>query len=71
MQMNDSKDYMHGHFAEVAASCNEIRTTDVEPILYIKKKLKHKKAIHALDIGCGGGRYCLRLFQHLPRLHLA
>ena len=61
---------MHGHFAEVAASYNEIRTTDVEPILYIKEKLKHKKAIHAVDIGCGGGRYCLLLFQHLPGLHL-
>ena len=68
--MNNSKDCMHGHFVEVAASYNEIRTTDVEPILYIKDKLKHKKSIHAVDIGCGGGRYCLLLFQHLPRLHL-
>lgn len=61
---------MYGHFSEVAGSYNEIRTTDLEPILYIKDTLRGHGSIRALDVGCGGGRYSLLLFQQLPRLHL-
>ncbi|MFQ5994864.1 MAG: class I SAM-dependent methyltransferase [Acidiferrobacterales bacterium] len=62
--------HMYDHFSEVAASYNKIRTTDLEPILYIKSKLEGHGTVDAVDIGCGGGRYSLLLLQHIPRLHL-
>lgn len=62
--------HMYDHFSEVAALYNDIRTTDLEPVIYIKKKLGGRNSIEAADIGCGGGRYSLLLFQHLAALHL-
>ncbi|MCL0095639.1 class I SAM-dependent methyltransferase [Dehalococcoidia bacterium] len=67
--MNTSQD-MHEHFSKVAAAYNDIRTTDVEPILSIKDTLNGLPRINAADIGCGAGRYCLKLFQYLDNLHL-
>ena len=61
---------MYDHFSEVAASYNDIRTTDLEPVLFIKDTLGERKSVRAADIGCGGGRYSLLLFQHLPGLQL-
>ena len=31
---------MHDHFSNLSASYNDVRTTDHEPVLYIKKKLR-------------------------------
>lgn len=71
MVSSDSKaQRMHDHFSQVATAYNVIRTTDPEPVLYIKNKLKNRQTLCATDIGCGGGRYSLLLFQHLPGLHL-
>ncbi len=61
---------MFDHFADISESYNELRTTDLEPILYIKEKLHSRNHIKGADIGCGGGRYDLLLLQHLPGLHL-
>jgi ubiquinone/menaquinone biosynthesis C-methylase UbiE len=61
---------MYSHFSKVATSYNDIRTTDLDPILFIKDKLNDHHRIEAADIGCGAGRYCLKLFQHLNNLHL-
>ncbi|MCL0095570.1 class I SAM-dependent methyltransferase [Dehalococcoidia bacterium] len=61
---------MLDHFSRVAASYNDIRTTDLEPILFITDKLNGLQKIEAADIGCGAGRYCLKLFRHLENLHL-
>ncbi len=61
---------MYDHFSEVATSYNAIRTTDPEPILFIKEKLSERATVRAVDIGCGGGRYSLLLCQHVPSLHL-
>ncbi|MEE8634598.1 MAG: class I SAM-dependent methyltransferase [Acidiferrobacterales bacterium] len=61
---------MYDHFSEVAASYNDIRTTDLEPVLFIKDTLGERKSVRAADIGCGGGRYSLLLFQHLSGLQL-
>ena len=44
-----------------------MRTTDPEPILFIKKKLEHLDRIEAADIGCGGGRYDVRLFEQFGK----
>jgi SAM-dependent methyltransferase len=47
-----------------------LRTTDVEPVLYVRQKLRGRGDIRAADIGCGGGRYDLLLLQYLPGLYL-
>ena len=60
-----------GHFAKVADVYREMRTTDEEPILYIRDQLAGRPAVTAADIGCGAGRYDPLLFRHLPNLRLA
>lgn len=61
---------MYDHFSNLSTSYNELRTTDHEPILYIREELDSKNQILGADIGCGGGRYDLLLLQNLPGLHL-
>lgn len=61
---------MDCHFSGIADSYNELRTTDLEPILFIKDNLGERGALRAIDVACGGGRYSLLLGQHLPRLEL-
>ena len=61
---------MGDHFSKIAHFYKDIRTTDIEPIQFIRKKLKDFKTIRAADIGCGDGRYDLLLFRHLNNLHL-
>lgn len=61
---------IYDHFSEVSASYNDIRITDLEPILFVKEKLTDRRSIRAADIGCGAGRYSLLLLQHLPGLDL-
>lgn len=56
---------IHGHFSIIAENYRELRTTDLEPILYIKDELQKLPKIEAADVGCGGGRYVLKLFQYL------
>jgi ubiquinone/menaquinone biosynthesis C-methylase UbiE len=65
----DSK-IMHRHFTDVASSYNDVRTTDPEPVLLIKEKLKPLKTVRAADIGCGAGRYDLLLLKHMDNLSL-
>ena len=61
---------MYDHFSGLAASYNELRTTDLEPVLFLKDVLGGRESVRAADIGCGGGRYSLLLFEHLPDLQL-
>ena len=58
---------MHYHFSKIAHRYRELRITDVEPVLFIKKKLKKYSKIVAADIGCGEGRYDLKFFRHLGK----
>lgn len=61
----------HCHFSNIAHQYRGLRTTDIEPILYIKKKLENLSEIRAADVGCGVGRYDLKFFQRLgKRLYL-
>lgn len=55
----------HHHFTKIAYQYRQLRTTDVEPLLFIKKTLQKFKKIKAADVGCGAGRYDLKLFEHL------
>ncbi len=61
---------MPGHFAKVANVYRELRTTDPEPILYIRDALAGRASVRAADVGCGAGRYDRLLFEHIPNLHL-
>lgn len=61
---------MDGHFASVAKTYREIRTTDPEPVRYIRDALTGREEVRAADIGCGAGRYDRLLFEHIPNLHL-
>ena len=61
---------MAEHFSVVAGHCLDVRTTDEEPVRFIRDALAGRAAIAAADIGCGDGRYDLLMFRHLPNLHL-
>jgi ubiquinone/menaquinone biosynthesis C-methylase UbiE len=61
---------MHKHFSCIATSYNEVRTTDPEPVLFIRDNLKGLSSVKAADIGCGAGRYDLLLYKHLDNLQL-
>ncbi|MDP6665528.1 MAG: class I SAM-dependent methyltransferase [SAR202 cluster bacterium] len=61
---------MHDHFSRVASTYREIRTTDIEPVSLISGALSGFDDIKIADIGCGGGRYDLLLFQQIDGLHL-
>lgn len=66
----DTQQDMNDHFSRVATLYNDLRTTDSEPIAFIRDRWDGAHNIEAADIGCGAGRYCLTLFQHLDILHL-
>ncbi len=61
---------MQAHFSRVAYAYRGLRTTDIEPILYIKENLGNQGLLRAADIACGAGRYDLLLLQHLSISHL-
>ena len=58
---------IHRHFSKIAHKYRDLRTTDAEPILFIKKKLQKHSKIVAADVGCGAGRYGLKLFQYFGK----
>lgn len=57
---------VQSHFSQVATAYREIRTTDIEPIFFIREKLGERDRLMAGDIGCGAGRYDRLLLEHLP-----
>jgi len=62
---------MHDHFLHIAPRYQQLRTTDLGPILFITNKLQDLPKVHAADIGCGAGRYSLKFVQHLgEKCHL-
>ena len=58
---------IHHHFSKIAHIYRDLRTTDSEPILFIKNKLQKHSKIVAADVGCGAGRYDLKLFQYIGK----
>lgn len=58
------------HFTNLSRSYNDLRTTDPEPVRYVREKLRGRKTVYGADIGCGGGRYDLLLMELMPGLSL-
>ena len=58
---------IENHFAEIAPRYRKLRTTDMEPILFIERELGEADRMHGADIGCGAGRYTLRLAKQLGK----
>jgi len=56
---------MSDHFSQVASIYSQYRTFDHEAINYITKKLAPMSNIVAADIGCGDGRYSIKLIEKL------
>jgi len=56
---------MSDHFSQVASIYSQNRTFDHEAINYITKKLAPMSNIAAADIGCGDGRYSIKLIEKL------
>jgi len=56
---------MSDHFSQIASFYSQYRTFDHEAINYITKKLAPMSNIAAADIGCGDGRYSLKLIEKL------
>lgn len=53
------------HFLKIAPQYRDLRTTDNAPIEYIQAQLQNRATLTAADVGCGAGRYDLKLFEHL------
>ena len=56
---------MLDHFSQIASIYSQVRTIDYELINYITKKLASMSNIVAADIGCGDGRYSIKLIEKL------
>jgi len=56
---------MSDHFTKLASFYSRYRTFDHEAINYITKKLASMSNIAAADIGCGDGRYSIKLIEKL------
>ena len=69
-KLTDAQKDMHEHFSDVAVLYNTLRTTDLEPVMFIKDMLNSNGNIAAADIGCGAGRYSLQFLRHLCLHHL-
>jgi len=53
------------HFSSIANNYIKLRSTELEPIKFIRNELKNYPMVIGADIGCGCGRYALKLFQYL------
>jgi len=59
------------HFSRIAKNYRDLRITDLEPILYIKKKIRNLPKIEMVEVGCGAGRYSFEMIRDLGnKLHL-
>jgi ubiquinone/menaquinone biosynthesis C-methylase UbiE len=56
---------MYDHFSRIATQYQQLRTTDLEPISFMVRKLNGLPYIKAVDVGCGDGRYNRILCRYL------
>lgn len=65
------KTKMYGHFSEIASSYSSVRIMDSEPVAFIASKIKDARTTRIADIGCGDGRYSIRLAESSPSLSIS
>ena len=58
------------HFSEIARYYNQVRTTDVDPVPWIKNIAGSLTPAKGLEIGAGGGRYSRLLLHEIEGLDL-
>ena len=63
--IHTAESLMSDHFTKLASFYSQYRTFDHEAINYITKKLASMSNIAAADIGCGDGRYSIKLIEKL------
>ena len=63
--IHTAESLMSNHFTKIASFYSRYRTFDYEAINYITKKLASMSNIAAADIGCGDGRYSIKLIEKL------
>jgi SAM-dependent methyltransferase len=56
---------LHDHFSVVANRYRDLRTTDPEPVLFIRDQLPRHPCL-GVDVGCGTGRYTEKLYYEMP-----
>ncbi len=56
------------HFSRIASRYQELRMTDIAPVLAIRERLKGMNAVAAADVGCGTGRYSLCALETVPNI---
>ncbi len=61
---------MYPHFARIAKVYRDVRTTDNEPVEFIRRVLADRDDVQALEVGCGTGRYTHLLFQALQKMEM-
>ena len=52
------------HFSRLAPKYTKVRTTDMEPVLFIQEALQSVPKITAANLGCGAGRYDYLFLKH-------
>ncbi len=57
---------LSNHFSVVANRYRDLRTTDPEPVRFIRDHLSRRPFL-GVDAGCGTGRYTERLYCELPK----
>ena len=62
---SSAESLMSDHFTKIASVYSKVRTFDYESVNYIAKKLAFQDTIVAADIGCGDGRYSIKLIEKL------
>ena len=55
----------NSHFSRIASIYEDLRTTDIAPIVFIRNIMQKFSSLKGADIGCGCGRYTAELFRFL------
>ncbi len=56
------------HFSRIASRYQDLRVTDIAPVLAIRERLEGMNAVAAADVGCGTGRYSLSALETVPNI---
>ena len=60
-----AKTNRNSHFSRIASIYEDLRTTDMEPIVFIRNIMQKFSNLKGADIGCGCGRYTAELYRYL------